>query len=220
MRGYHDRSRHWLGALALGALTSVALVGCTDTSALEARVKALEEKSAKVEQAAAPKTTAAAPAAPAAPAGPVIGEYKDYGFSLPVPQGVQVKAAGIGTAAASKPEGQITATAGKTSMVLVWTSAKATPEASVQGAFQVLAASQAAMTFQPLNEGEFKVDARDGAFGAFGALNKDKAVVGVGVIGGWSCSDGRSFALTVAGDDLAQVQSSFAGFTGSFRCAV
>ncbi len=208
--------RRWLLVVAIASAIGIAATACSDTSALEGRVEALEAKAAKLEeQGAVSVATAAQTAAPAQ----AILEYRDHGFGLPLPEGVQVREAGIGTAAASAQDGQLTASAGNTSMVLVWTSSEATAETSLQGAFQVLAASQPEMTFQPLSEGKFKVDSQDAAYGAFGALNKDKLVLGVGVVGGWTCADGRSYALTVAGDDLTQVQSSFAGFTGSFRCS-
>ena len=119
---------------------------------------------------------------------------------------------------ATPEQGQLAVATGAVSMVLIWTSGELTAVEAVQGAFEILQASQPDLNFQPVNQGEITVDGEAGAFGAFGALDPDETVLGIGLIGGWSCPAGPTFSMTVAGTDLDTVESSFSGFTDGFRC--
>ncbi len=145
-------------------------------------------------------------------------EYREHGFTLPVPEGVEVRTAGIGEANATPQQGQLAVTTGEVSMVLIWTSGELTAAEAVQGAFEVLQASQPDLNFQPVNQGEITVGGETGAFGTFGALDANEAVLGIGLIGGWSCPAGPTFSMTVAGTALATVETLFTSFTENFRC--
>ncbi|TAK74709.1 MAG: hypothetical protein EPO16_10325 [Dehalococcoidia bacterium] len=195
--------------LVLG-VAAVALSACGSKD--DDRIADLEGRVDRLEAAA--KVSASASPTP-------VGKtttYKEFGFSLPVPEGVEVKSAGLGTAKASKDEGQLTMSAGGVTMALIWTKQTIAPKDAVQGALQVLVSAQPALTFRPLSEGDMKVDNRTAAYGAFGAYDKQQALSSVGVIGAWSCGGG-TFSITVVGANQAAVESSYTGFTDGFRCA-
>lgn len=198
-------------ALLLGlCAAAVALSACGSKD--DDRIANLEGRIDRLEAAA--KVSAGASSTP-------IGKtitYKEFGFSLPVPEGVDVKPAGLGAAKASKDEGQLTVSAGGVTMALIWTKQTIAPKDAVQGALQVLVSAQPALAFRPLSEGDMKVDNRAAAYGAFGAYDKQQTLSSVGVIGAWSCGGG-TFSITVVGANQAAVESSYTGFTDGFRCA-
>jgi outer membrane murein-binding lipoprotein Lpp len=202
-----------LGAIALGALT-LSACGSADTTGLEADVQSLRDDVLELRQqveALQAGTTTEAPAT-------AIMTFTDYGFTLPVPEGLELQVAGIGGAEASADAGQLTASAGGVTMVLIWTSGDLTAGQAVQGAFEVLQASSADLDFRPLNEGDLEVDGQVGSFGAFAAEDGD-TVLGIGLIGGWTCGAAPTYSITVIGRDLEPVQSSFEGFTSGFACS-
>lgn len=201
-----------LGAIALGALT-LSACGSADTAGLEADVQSLRDDVLELRQQveALQAGTTEAPAT-------AITTFTDYGFTLPVPEGLELQVAGIGGAEASADAGQLTASSGGVTMVLIWTSEELTAGQAVQGAFEVLQASSAELDFRPLNEGDLEVGGQVGSFGAFGAEDGD-TVLGIGLIGGWTCGAAPTYSITVIGRDLEPVQSSFEGFTSGFACS-
>lgn len=83
----------------------------------------------------------------------------------------------------------------------------------------MLQASQPGLTFRPVNQGEIKIDGQTGAYGAFGALDKNEQLVSVGAIGAWSCgANSPTYAMTVAGTNQQATEASFQGFTNGFKC--
>ncbi len=203
-----------LVALGLSVLTLSACSSDTDTSALEVSVEELradvDALKQQVQELQVSVTDAAAP--------PPVTTFTDYGFTLPVPDGLELQVAGIGGEEASIDAGQLTASAGGVTMVLIWTSGGLTATQAVQGAFEVLQASTSGLDFRPLNEGELEVAGQVGSFGAF-AAEGDGTVLGIGLIGGWTCGTAPTYSITVIGQDLDPVQSSFEGFTNGFGCS-
>ena len=151
-----------------------------------------------------------------------IVDYNDFGFSLKHPETVEFTATGLAGAEADNDSGSILASAGGTTLLLIWSSPDPalTPQESVAGAFQALQALTGA-SFQVLGGGSegFKVSEQDGAYGSFVTRDAAGEVSGVGVIGGWVCpSSGRSFALTMTGADVDITQASFFSLLQGFTC--
>lgn len=189
--------------------TGMLLAACSSADArriadLEARVGRLEA------------TTATRTLSQPGPVGKSV-VFNEFGFSLPVPEGTEVRSAGLSGAKASKDEGQLTAVAGGVTMALIWTKQTVAPKDAVQGALQALISAQPALAFRPLNEGTTQVDGRPAAFGAFGAYDNQQTLASVGVIGAWACNAG-TFSMTVVGANRSAVESSYQGFTNGFRC--
>lgn len=214
---------HRILIVACATLISATLLGAcsssADTSELESQ---LSDLNTKLETVTADLATLREEFSevqvlitPATPVPPT--EYREHGFTLPVPDGVELQVAGIGGGEASDESGQLTASAGGVTMVLIWTSAGLAPGVAVQGAFEVLQAS-AALDFRALNEGDIEVDGESGVFGAFAAEDGD-TVLGIGLIGGWTCGEAPTYSITVIGADPDSVQGSFEGFTNGFKCS-
>lgn len=151
-----------------------------------------------------------------------IIDYNDYGFSLKHPETVEFTATGLAGSDADNESGSILASAGGTTLLLIWSSPDPalTPQESVAGAFQALQALTGS-SFQVLGGGSegFKVSEQDGAYGSFVTRDAAGEVAGVGVIGGWVCpSSGRSFALTMTGADVDITQASFFSLLQGFTC--
>ena len=176
----------------------------------DARIRDLETRVGRLE------SGAGSAAAAATPLGKTVA-FKDFGFTLPVPDGVAVKSAGLGGGQAGREEGQLSAVAGGVTMALIWTKQSIPPKDAVQGALQVLVSAQPALKFRALNEGDMKVDTRSASFGAFGAYDDKQTLTSVGVIGAWSCGTG-TFSMTVVGANQTAVESSYKGFADGFKC--
>jgi outer membrane murein-binding lipoprotein Lpp len=151
---------------------------------------------------------------------PII-DYNQYGFGLPVPSNLEVRAAGLTGPDASNDNGSLLATAGGTSLFLVWSTAvpPLTPEESVIGGFQMLQ-SLTGVAFEAQGAGAgLTVDSQPGSYATFVTRDAQEEIEGVGIIGGWICpNDERSYAITVTGRDLEPVQQSFVYLTNGFRC--
>ena len=228
-----DRSHPGVrAALAAALMASVFLAACSDTGALEDDLAAVKQDAATAkaqldsantqvttlgEQVATLKEQVDALQAIVNPTPVPTKGFADFGFTFPVPETLDIQVAGIGTDPASPENGQLTASAGGVSMVLIWTSDELTPEQAVQGSFEVMQASTPDLVFQAVNQGDITVDEQTGAFGAFSAF-KGQETAGIGLIAGWSCGDAPTFALTVVGQDLTSVESSFNGLTSGFSC--
>ena len=200
-------SLRWKTSLAVMLLGSVVLTGCSvmGDTALKKDVSDLKESVAKLQAVIAPTPVK-------------LAVYKQYGFTLPLPDGLVPQTAGIGSASPSNDQGQLTSSVGGVSMVLIWTKQKMEPAEAVQGAFEVLKAAQPAVVFRPVNQGEIKVDGQAGQYGAFAALDKNEKVISTGAIGGWSCKNGANFTMIVSGAVQAAVEGSFQGFSNGFKC--
>lgn len=157
----------------------------------------------------------------ATPTAVPLTDYNQYGFGLPVPSNLEIKAAGLIGPDASKDNGSLLATAGGTSMFLAWSTAvpPLTPEESVIGAFQVLE-SLTGVAFEAQGAGRgLTVDSQPGSYATFVTRDAQEEIEGVGIIGGWICpNDERSYAITVTGRDMDPVQQSFIYLTNGFRC--
>lgn len=209
-------SRLWrrtvpLAMFVLLASSALACSGGEDTKSQD-RIKELEQQVTTLKQQVEDAKKAAPPAATAV----ATKQVKDYGFTLTVPQEINLTASGTSAKDATKDAGQLAATSGNSSMVLVWTNQSLTAQEAVAGGFELLSASSTGYALQPTNQGEITVAGTKGAFGAF-QVQKSNTMVGVGIVGGWRCEN-RTFSLTVLGPDIATVERSFAGLTGTFVC--
>ncbi len=205
--------------LLVGAsLSALALTGCSgknDNKQVEELAKKVEilEKALVIDADGIARLATPTPVA--------IGDYKQYGFGLPVPSNVKITAAGVTGKDASNDNGSLLASAGGTSLFLVWNSV--TPplsaEESVVGAFTVLQSlTTAQLEAQGAGQG-LTVDSQPGSFGTFVTRDTSGKIDGVGIIGGWVCpNDKRSYAMTVTGKELEPVQQSFVYLTNGFRC--
>ncbi len=157
----------------------------------------------------------------ATPTPVAIDDYNVYGFGLPVPSNVEVTAAGVTGPEASEDNGSVLASAGGTSLMLVWRSVDPplTPQESVVGAFNVLESlTQSKFEAQGAGAG-LTVDSQPSSYGTFVTRDTSGEVAGVGLIGGWVCpNDQRSYAMTVTGAELDSVQQSFVYLANGFRC--
>lgn len=196
-----------LPCLLLLSSFAALIIGCGSKD--DARVTDLETRVARLE---ANTSSGAA----AAPVGKTVA-YKEFGFTLPIPEGVEVKSGGLGGAKPSRDEGQLSAVAGGVTMAMIWTKQEIPAKDAVQGGLQVLISAQPSLQFRALNQGDIAVDGRAAAFGAFGAYDDRQALKSVGVIGAWSCGSG-TFSMTVVGANQAAVESSYKGFTDGFKC--
>ena len=197
-----------LAAVAAGALLLTGCSGGGDDAALKKDVESLKASVAKLEKATGLAT----------PEPRKVSEFKDFGFKLPLPDGLQVQTAGLaGAAKASNDEGQLTASSGGVGMVLIWTKKSIDNKAAVQGAFELPQSSQPTLEFKPVSQGDLKVDSQTGVFGSFAAQDKQQKVAAVGAIGSWACK-GQVYTLTVAGSNQQAVEGSFSGFSSGFKC--
>ncbi len=188
-------------------LVSTFVIAWQATS-YDARISSLEESVARLE--------AAAAEAAGAPDAAIIA-FNEFGFTLPLPDGVEVQSSGLAGGQAGREEGQLSAAVGGVGMALTWTKLTIPLKDAVQRALQVLVAAQPALKYEALNAGDMKVDTRPGSFEAFGVYDDNQTLMAIGVIGAWSCGT-STFAMTVVGEDPAAVESSYEGLTDGFKC--
>jgi hypothetical protein len=217
-----------LSITACGSAAEVDLSGVTQQNdALLAEVKSLSTKVTKLESDVANVKSAFLinddGSAQFASARPIeIIDYNKFGFSVKHPETVELSATGLSEAEATDESGSILASAGGTTLLLIWSSPDPalSPQESVAGAFQALQALTGS-SFQVLGGGSegFTVSEQDGAYGSFVTRDAAGEIAGVGVIGGWVCpSSGRSFALTMTGAEVDLTQASFFSLLQGFSC--
>ena len=196
-----------LSTLMLALFGLALLGGCSsDGPALKKDLAALQQQVDKLQELVAPTPVK-------------LATYKEYGFTLPLPPGVQT--AGLsGNEKASNDQGQLTSFGGGVGMVLIWTKQKMEPAQAVQGAFEVLQASQPSGVFRPVNQGELTIDSQIGQYGSFAALDQNEKVISIGAIGSWGCKNGQNFVMTAVGANQQAVETSFQGFSTGFKCPV
>jgi hypothetical protein len=192
----------------------------TEVKSLSTKVTKLEADVSKVNSAFDVNADGSAQFAIATPV-PII-DYNKFGFSVKHPATVELSATGLSEAEATNESGSILASAGGTTLLLIWSTPEPalTPQESVGGAFQALQALTGA-TFQVLDGGSegFTVSEQEGAYGTFVTRDAAGEVAGIGVIGGWNCPvSGRSFALTMTGAEVDLTQASFLSLLQGFTC--
>lgn len=102
-------------------------------------------------------------------------------------------------------------------MLIFWSGLEKDAKVLVRNGFEAMKASQPAIVFFPNNQGDITVDGQKAAFGIFDMLNRDGVIVGYGLLGGWACGS-TGYSLTLVGQDLDAVETSFTGLTEGFRC--
>ena len=200
-------------------LSVVVLTGCSKSKDRDSEIDELNKKVEALTKAVIIDEKGIARLATPTPV--AIGDYKAYGFGLPVPSNVKVTTAGLTGKDASADGGSLLASAGGASLFLVWNKVDPplTPQESVVGGFSVLQSLTQA-NFEAVGAGSgLTVDNQPGSYGTFVARNTNGTVDGVGIIGGWICpNDKWSYSMTVTGKDLEPVQQSFVFLTNGFRC--
>ena len=140
--------------------------------------------------------------------------YADYGFSLKLDLGAEVKAAGWTEPDPSLTQGIIAFTYGGVNTNLVWGPPEdRTALTFLADTYNVLRASQPSVSFESISE-------QKGVYGGFKAVDNSGASLGGGLIGAWICGDSETaFRMTLTGEDATVVQLRFDRLLENFACS-
>jgi hypothetical protein len=147
--------------------------------------------------------------------------YDDFGFSLRLDRGADVRPAGT----PSVEQGIISFAYGDVNAILTWTpQGDGNLIAMLSGTYDLIRKHQPGLTFETLQGrdklgfGELTVDGWSGLFLGFKAVDSSGASSG-GLIGTWHCKNSQStFTLTVTGANAALLQVRFDGLIDDFKC--
>ena len=147
--------------------------------------------------------------------------YDDFGFSLRLDRGADVRPAGT----PSVEQGIISFAYGDVNGILTWTpQGDGNLIAMLSGTYDLIRNNQPGLTFETLQGrdklgfGELTVDGWSGLFLGFKAVDSSGASSG-GLIGTWHCKNSQStFTLTVTGANAALLQVRFDGLIDDFKC--
>jgi hypothetical protein len=147
--------------------------------------------------------------------------YDDFGFSLRLDRGADVRPAGT----PSVEQGIISFAYGDVNAILTWTpQGDGNLIAMLSGTYDLIRNNQPGLTFETLQGrdklgfGELTVDGWSGLFLGFKAVDSSGASSG-GLIGTWHCENSQStFTLTVTGANAALLQVRFDGLIDDFKC--
>lgn len=142
--------------------------------------------------------------------------FDDFGFSLGVERGADVRA----TATATLQQGVISFAYGGVNAIMTWTpKEKANSLELVSGTWDLLQSNQPSLDFETLIDGEMAVGGEPGVFLGFKAVDAAGSASG-GLIGSWTCpANGTSFTLTLTGHDSTLVQVRFDELIDNFGCS-
>mgnify|MGYP004360758625 CR=1 FL=1 len=147
--------------------------------------------------------------------------YDDFGFSLRLDRGADVRPAGT----PSVEQGIISFAYGDVNAILTWTpQGDGNLIAMLSGTYDLIRNNQPGLTFETLQGrdkagfGELTVDGWSGLFLGFKAVDSSGASSG-GLIGTWHCKNSQTtFTLTVTGANAALLQVRFDGLIDGFKC--
>ncbi len=147
--------------------------------------------------------------------------YTDYGFSLKLDLGAEVQAAGWTEPEPSLTQGIIAFTYGGVNTNLVWGPPEdRTALTFLADTYNVLRASQPAVTFETISDGDLLISEQEGVYGGFKAIDNGGASLGGGLIGAWICGDSETaFRMTLTGEDATVVQLRFDRLLENFACS-
>ena len=147
--------------------------------------------------------------------------YADYGFSLKLDLGAEVKAAGWTEPDPSLTQGIIAFTYGGVNTNLVWGPPEdRTALTFLADTYNVLRASQPSVSFESISDGDLLISEQKGVYGGFKAIDDSGASLGGGLIGAWICGDSETaFRMTLTGEDATVVQLRFDRLLENFACS-
>ena len=147
--------------------------------------------------------------------------YADYGFSLKLDLGADVQAAGWTEVEPSLTQGIIAFDYGGVNANIVWgPPEQRTALTFLADTYNVLRASQPAVTFESISDGDLTITDQEGVYGGFKAADVDGASLGGGLIGAWICEDSETaFRMTLTGEDATVVQLRFDRLLDNFACS-
>ncbi len=151
----------------------------------------------------------------------LLTSYADYGFSLKLDLGAEVRSGGWTEPEPSLTQGIIAFSYGGVNANLVW----GPPEdrsalTFLADTYNILRASQPAVTFESISDGDVLISDQPGVYGGFKAVDGTGTSIGGGLIGAWICGDNETaFRMTLTGEDATVVQLRFDRLLENFACS-
>ena len=147
--------------------------------------------------------------------------FSDFGFTLKLDRGAEVQTAGLTEPEPSITQGRVAFTYGGVNTNLVWGPPQdRTALTFLADTYNFLRASQPAVTFGSISDGEISVNEQSGVYGGFKAVDNNGSAVGGGLIGAWICGDNETaFRMTLTGADATVVQLRFDRLLENFACS-
>lgn len=150
----------------------------------------------------------------------LLKTFNQFGFSLDLDRGADVKTAGFLQPEPDVRQGVLSFSTGGANVVLTWLPPASNPPLILlRDTYDLLQRQQPSLSFQTIRDGEITVSQQQGVFGGFRISNASGATVGGGIIGAWICSgSGTGYTLTVTGADATIVQIRFDRLIDNFTC--
>ena len=150
----------------------------------------------------------------------LLTSYSDFGFSLKLDRGAEVQSTGWTESEPSVTQGLIAFSYGGVNTNLVWGPPEdRTALTFLADTYNILKASQPAVTFESISDGEVSVSEQEGVYGGFKAVDASGVAVGGGLIGAWVCGDNdTAFRMTLTGEDATIVRLRFDRLLENFAC--
>jgi hypothetical protein len=150
----------------------------------------------------------------------LLKTFNQFGFTLNLDRGADVKTSGFLLAEPDAQQGVLTFGTGGVNVILTWLPPGDNPPLTLLGdTYDLLKAQQPSLSFQTIRDGEITVSQQQGVFGGFRTSSSAGATVGGGIIGAWICpASGTGYTLTVTGDDAIIVQIRFDRLIDNFTC--
>ena len=151
----------------------------------------------------------------------LLTSYSDFGFSLKLDLGADVRTSGWTEPEPSVTQGIIAFSYGGVNTNLVWGPPEdRTPLTFLADTYNILRASQPSVAFESISDGDISVNGQAGVYGGFKAVDNSGAAIGGGLIGAWICGDNEtSFRMTLTGEDATVVQLRFDRLLENFACS-
>lgn len=151
----------------------------------------------------------------------LLTAYADYGFTLKLDLGAEIQASGWTEPEPSLTQGIISFAYGGVNTNIVWgPPEERTPLTFLADTYNLLRASQPAVAFESISDGEISISEQEGVYGGFKAIDNGGASLGGGLIGAWVCGDSETaFRMTITGDDATVVQLRFDRLLKNFACS-
>ena len=151
----------------------------------------------------------------------LLTSYADYGFTLKLDLGAEIQASGWTEPEPSLTQGIISFAYGGVNTNIVWgPPEERTPLTFLADTYNLLRASQPAVAFESISDGEISISEQEGVYGGFKAIDNGGASLGGGLIGAWVCGDSETaFRMTITGDDATVVQLRFDRLLKNFACS-
>ena len=150
----------------------------------------------------------------------LLTSYSDFGFSLKLDLGADVRTAGWTEPEPSITQGIIAFSYGGVNANLVWGPPQdRTPLTFLADTYNVLRASQPSVTFESISDGDLSISDQAGVYGGFKAVDNGGTAIGGGLIGAWICGDNETaYRMTLTGEDATVVQLRFDRLLDNFAC--